>query len=98
MRKILFLILVCLFALQPVLAADDMMPSKSCSAIAKACKDAGFARNKGGKKFWIDCMKPIILGKTVTGVKVDASTVTSCRTDKINKMKQEITELENVAK
>lgn len=110
MRNVyLALIATTVLASQTVFAADAMgkdmemgmgMPgdmNKSCAMIAKACKGAGFER-KGdeGKKFWQDCMKPVVMGKTVEGVKLDASAAKDCRTFKIEKMKKELKEMESV--
>lgn len=100
MRKIyLIFMLTSIFSTSLVFAdsAKNMswhsLESKSCAAIAHACKSAGFDKNK---KFWVDCMKPIILGKTVKGVTIDSATVQTCRTDKIEAMKKELAEFENV--
>src|SRR5579871_3542339 len=98
MRIIQLLTLIFILAVQPSFADDTMtVDSKPCSAIVKACGQAGFIHNESnGKKFWFDCMKPVLLGQAVKGVTIDAMTVKSCRADKINKLKQEMTELENV--
>lgn len=81
--------------------SDDMsmgmhrdMP-KECSNIAKACLAAGYSRHAGtGKLFWVDCMKPLLLGQSVSGVTVSNSDISSCKTFKINKMKNELKELQ----
>jgi len=100
MRKTHLLILASVILMQPVFADDAMMSSdsKPCAVIAKACLNAGYSR-KGNddKKFWSDCMKPIILGKAVKNINVDSATVKSCRTDKINAFKKELNEFENVS-
>ena len=93
----LALILAATLLAQPVFANNDMYSdSKPCVAIAKACRDAGFGRGESdGKKFWKDCMKPVILGQTVTGVKgIDANTVKMCRSDKIANIKKELQEFQ----
>lgn len=82
---------------QPVFADRNMDDdSRPCAAIANACVDAGFAKSAAkGKRFWIDCMKPLILGQTVEGVKsIDANTVKMCRADKIAQLKKELAELQ----
>jgi hypothetical protein len=93
--------LAALVSTQSVFADDQAMSSstsKPCATIAKACLDAGFVRTEtSNKKFWQDCMKPIILGHTVQGVTVDASTVKACRSDKISELKKELTALENAS-
>ena len=92
MRKIyLFFVLVALFLSQSVFA--DMDDSKPCKNVAQACRTAGFDK---GKQFWKGCMKPLLLGQTVKGVTIDPKVIAACRSDKINKMKKELNDLENV--
>jgi hypothetical protein len=88
------LALTSLFLAQSVFAQDMDSDSKPCATIAKACLDAGYLRDSQDKKFWQDCMKPIVLGQTVANVTVDADTVKMCRADKIAKMKKELAELQ----
>lgn len=99
MRKsyILFMA-IALFSSQSLFAFGSMMESKSCAAVAKACLDAGFQRGDKSptKKFYFDCMKPLLLGQKVSGVTVDAATVNSCRSEKINEMKKELSDFEKV--
>ncbi len=98
MRKIgMVLALTSVFAIAPAFADDDMdSDAKPCMVIAKACMDAGYTRQSSDdKRFWKDCMKPVLLGKTVSGVTVDAATVKDCRVNKIGKMKNEIKEFQN---
>lgn len=98
MRKILMLIAI--LATQQVFAdVSGMMgdEDKPCMTIAKACLSAGFVETRSTDKgIWHDCMKPIILGKTVSGVTVDPAVVKTCRAHKIEKMKMELKELEKV--
>lgn len=97
MRKIrIILAIAALAAIQVSFADDDMTSdSQACSTIANACSTAGFARtDMQGKKFWQDCMKPILLGQTVTGVTIDAATAKQCRTDKIEELKKELKEFQ----
>jgi hypothetical protein len=101
MRKTSFAIAIMATLLTSTVFADnvgDLAEGKSCAKIAKACVDGGFARRDGGKKFWQGCMKPLLLGETVKGAKVDAEDVSACRTQKIDKMTQELNELQNAAK
>lgn len=100
MKKIhaIFILAATLSSLQ-VFADDtdamDASNNRPCAAIAKACAAAGFTRaSDPNKKFWADCMKPVILGQTVSGVTIDAATVKSCRVDKIKKLKLELQELQ----
>jgi hypothetical protein len=94
MRKIYLLsAILSLILSQSVFA--DMDDSSACKKVAHACKAAGYSKEKD-MKFWKDCMKPVLYGQTVKNVKVDATDVSTCRTDKIAKMKQEISDLESV--
>lgn len=69
--------------------------SNECHKIAKACIAAGYTRHSSsGKLFWKDCMKPILLGQTVSGVTVSSSDVTTCKSLKIKKMQNELNELQ----
>lgn len=71
--------------------ADD----KSCGEIANACLAAGFVKGESDTKgIWHDCMKPVILGKSVAGVSVNSSIVKSCRMHKIAELKVELNELQ----
>ena len=89
-----------LFLIQPSFAVtfnDDDLPNKNCEAIANACKSAGLTdEGTGDKSFWFACMKPVLYGKTVTGVTIDAKDVKACREAKITKMKKELKELQAI--
>lgn len=74
----------------------DDMTVKQCEIIAKACLKAGYFKKSEGKAFWKDCMKPVLLGKTVSGVKIDAGDVSTCRQSKISKMQSELEQLQQV--
>jgi hypothetical protein len=100
-KNITMITLLIMFFIQPVMAAQDASmdsssDGKSCATLAKACKKAGYSRKGESGKFWFDCMKPILLGKTVSKVKIDASIVKACRDKKITKMKKELEELQQV--
>lgn len=102
MRKVysVSIILASILSIQPVFADDAAMSSdtKPCGMVAKACLHAGYSRKQSeDKKFWSDCMKPVILGQTVKGVKLDGDTVKACREDKINELKQELSDFQNVS-
>jgi hypothetical protein len=100
MRKVnLVLMLMSVFLAQQAFAdvdsVGDSAKSKPCGIVAHACSDAGFVKAAApGKHFWFDCMKPILLGHAVSGVKVDADAVEACRTNKIAESKKELNELE----
>lgn len=73
----------------------DTSSDKSCSTIADACLAAGFVKTESTSKgIWHDCMRPVILGKTVSGIKVDSSVVKSCRMHKIEELKTELKEMQ----
>lgn len=77
---------------------SSLSESKPCASIANACLKAGFKnRETGDKKFWQDCMKPIVLGHSVKGVTIDQSIVKDCRTNKIETLRAELDELEKAS-
>jgi hypothetical protein len=95
----ILLMLVTLFSAQAVLAADDdtSLASKPCAAVADACVKAGYARDSAGdKKFWKDCMKPVLLDKIPQNVSVDLATAKACRMNKISELNRELAELQSV--
>lgn len=94
----LALILITIFS-APSIFADMVPDSKACDAIAKSCAEAGFTHaNTKDKRLWHDCMKPLLLGKTVAGINIDADTVKTCRADKIVNLRKEIKELKRAAR
>lgn len=66
-----------------------------CGAIAKACKSAGYSKG-GDKKFWQECMHPILLGQSVKEVTIDPNHVKACRDKKITELQEELKELQGV--
>lgn len=97
MRKMGFILLTIL--LSSSVFAKPHMDSKACKTIADACKKAGYERaENASKKFWQDCMRPVVMGKTVKDVPVDPAVVKQCRTDKIADLKKQLTEFEGVSK
>src|SRR5437870_5818391 len=93
------LIAVSVFSVQFCFADNQDMStsdSQACKAVAKACLSANYTRSSG-KKFWQDCMKPIILGQTVQGVTIDPATVKTCRSDKIKQLQDELQEFQKVS-
>ncbi len=95
------LVLVALFISQSVFAdgalQNDVASDKSCAVIAKACAAAGFVREKSETKgIWSNCMEPILLGKTVLGVKVDSSVVKLCRVHKIAELQAQLQQFMSV--
>jgi hypothetical protein len=96
MQKIrMVLVLAALFSTQALFAEGDMghQFSKSCKAVAEACKQAGFS----GRAFWKDCMKPELLSQNVAKVTLDPATAKACRMDKITEMKKELEEFQGVS-
>lgn len=101
MRKVSLIVLssVLFFAQQVFADTSEVMKSsegKACGVIAKTCMSAGYNRDKSAnKRFWQDCMKPLLYGETVAGVTVDSATLKACRTAKINKLQKELKALQN---
>jgi hypothetical protein len=96
MHKIrMILIVTTLLSLQPTLTYAAETESKACATIAQKCSAAGFARVKSpNKNFWLNCMKPILLGHSVEGITVDVTVIQACRTYKISNLKKEAHDLE----
>jgi hypothetical protein len=71
---------------EPAHDGKDHAPGP-CQQIEKACKDAGFIKGEAKKGFglWVDCIDPIMQGKTsVPGAtkalpSVDAGVVAACK-------------------
>lgn len=92
LKKYSLVLLAGLLTTQPVFACGNM--NSDSKAIVKACLDAGYKRSAGeGKLFWKDCMAPIITGKTVAKVSVDAADIKACRSDKIKELQQQLDDL-----
>jgi hypothetical protein len=73
----------------------DTDSNKDCETISQACLVAGFVQGDSPDKgIWKDCMKPIILGKTVSNVTIDPAVAKACRLKKIEKDKAEIEEFQ----
>ena len=109
MRKFqLLLSVIALLLAQQVLAADTLTTTtttsttadtlKQCQIVAKACTDAGFIKGGArGKTFWRDCMKPLVLGKTVAGVTADPLDIKACRQIKIQHLEKKLNDLNAVS-
>lgn len=100
LKKYGFVLLATMLIAHPVFADEDMSSDDaSCESIVKACLDAGFTRtDTENKQFWKDCMKPLVLGKSVENVTVDAKDVKACRTAKIKQLTKMLTELKKANK
>lgn len=63
---------------------DHENPNHPCKEIAEACKAAGFhpGEHKSGKGLWKDCVKPVMAGTAVEGVKVTQAQIDACRAKK----------------
>jgi hypothetical protein len=88
LKKYGLVLIASMLVAQPIFADDSMdSDDKLCASIAKACVDAGYKHSAGeGKYFWQNCMKPLILGKTVSNVSIDTTAVKECRTAKIKQL------------
>lgn len=97
------LIVMSVFSIQQAFADDVssmMMGSDSdrpCADIVKACIAGGYTQ-KGSedKRFWADCMKPILMNKPVTGIDIPAATVQECRSKKIDEYKKDLQDLQSI--
>jgi len=91
-----------LFLAQQSFANTMSMPgtdndnSKPCKKVAEACVKAGYAKKGEKGRFWFDCMKPIIMNKSVKGVTVDPKDVQACRQHKIEKLQKDLEDLQSV--
>lgn len=95
------LVLATLLTTQQVFAHDMDMSmdtnNKACANIANACLAAGFDRKDApSKRFWQDCMKPVLMGQAVKGITIDSTMATSCRATKIEELKAELSDLQKV--
>lgn len=102
MRKVhIIMVLMAAFATQQAFAdtmSADSSDDKACTTIADACLSAGYVKTESANKgIWRDCMKPIILGQAIPGVKVDSSVVKSCRANKIKELKMELKEFQKAS-
>jgi len=86
------IVLAALLIAHPVFADEDMTANRTCMPIVKACLNAGY-KHDNGKQFWQDCMKPVVLGKSVKGITIDSKVVEKCRTAKIKQLEQELSEM-----
>lgn len=52
-----------------------------CEKIKTACESAGFIKgdHKDKKGLYIDCMKPVLEGQSVTGVTITSEDVSACK-------------------
>jgi hypothetical protein len=56
------------------------MSKKACLTIATACEDAGYRlSDTPGKNVWRDCLRPVVAGKTVSGVTASAAEIKDCK-------------------
>lgn len=94
MKKISTVILLTTFLSTSLAFAHES--NSSCRAIVKACKAAGYERKSEEKKFWKDCMKPLLLGKTVKNVKLDDNVIKNCREKKIEEMQKDLKALQDM--
>lgn len=72
----------------------------NCAKLEFTCEKAGYMKGRlygsgvAGKATWFDCMRPLLLNKKVTGVTVDPALVKTCRTLKINELREELAALQ----
>lgn len=72
---------------------------KACANIAKACVAGGFNRQDyPTKRFWQDCMKPVLMNQEVVDITIDPKVAAACRAVKIDELKAELSDLQNAVK
>jgi hypothetical protein len=85
--KNIFLMIGCLItlSLSSLIFADADHP---CKPLEAACKAAGFYQggSSSGKGLLKDCIEPLVDGKSVEGVKVEATDAAACKI-KVDKMR-----------
>lgn len=85
--KLLTALVALAAALSPVLGHAYDTPDP-CAPVFIACEAAGFSQAKdapAGKKVWQDCAGPLLEGKAVASVKLDAKAGPYCKKYKIAK-------------
>tara|TARA_R110000868_G_scaffold48766_1_gene157900 strand:- start:1124 stop:1426 length:303 start_codon:yes stop_codon:yes gene_type:complete len=98
MRKIqiistVIITIIAVVSMQQVLA-DSV---NNCDKIAEICLSSGYVKHDSANKgIWKDCMKPVLLGKTVESVTLDPAIVKACRSQKISELQVELKELMSV--
>ena len=74
-------------ALSPILGHAYDTPDP-CAPVFMACEAAGFSQAKdapAGKKLWQDCASPLLEGKAVASIKLDAKAGPYCKKYKMAK-------------
>ena len=86
MKKAILTLLALSLAIPAAFADDTTVPNgggkdRPCMKIQQACNAAGFEKGKAkeGKGLVVHCMKPLLEGKSVPGVTVDAATIQTCQ-------------------
>ncbi len=77
--KIMSVLLIALLALN-LSAAEKKVDG--CKKIEAVCKTAGYVKGshkKDGKGLYEDCLKPVVAGKVVEGVVVEAADIELCK-------------------
>ncbi|MGZ3789686.1 MAG: hypothetical protein ACXVLQ_14245 [Bacteriovorax sp.] len=69
------------------LHAEENKGDHPCNKIKTACESAGFVKNghKQKKGLQLDCIKPILKGKSVEGVTVAPEDVAACNAKRIKR-------------
>lgn len=78
-KKLIALSLMSLFT-ATVPAEEKEMPGP-CHRIRVACESVGYAKgkHKPNKGLYVDCMKPVISGQSISGIKVKPADITDCK-------------------
>ncbi len=75
------------FATQTATFAETSAPPAApadhpCKAVEAVCEAAGFLprqHKQAGKGLWMDCMRPLMGGQSVAGVKPSAADLAACK-------------------
>jgi hypothetical protein len=86
MKTAILTLLTLSLAIPAAFAEDATVPKgegkdRPCMKIEQACSAAGFVKGgaKEGKDLFVNCVKPILDGKSVPSVAVDADTIKACQ-------------------
>ena len=83
--KTVIMTLLALALAAPAVFAENAAPPKGqerpCLKIEQACQAAGFMPGgaKEGKGIIVDCVKPLLAGKSVVGVTIEPATLQACQ-------------------
>lgn len=103
MKNVISLVLIGMMS-ATVALADGSSPKEGkyhpCEKILEACKAGGFVKggHKDKKGLYMDCLKPILAGQSVSGVSVDSKDVQACQERKEKRKERREEKKENSSK